>query len=89
MVCGSNSFCKIGFPSSCKKFSTFRFLRNIEGNPVDVTLNKDSTVLLCENGFVVVMGKCGNRVYTHPQKIVLPYTNIHVGCATATTKNER
>lgn len=86
LVCGSNSFCKIGFPSSCKKLSTFRILRNIEENAVDVTLNKDSTVFLCENAFVVVMGKCGNKVYTHPQKIFLPYTSLYVGGVTVTTK---
>lgn len=78
LVCGSNNFCKIGFPSSCRKLHTFCFLNNIEEEVEEVNLNSESTVLLCKNGYVIMMGKCGNWVYSSPQKIFLPYTNLSV-----------
>lgn len=86
LICGSNSFCKIGFPASCKRLRTFRTLHVAEEKIIDVGLNSESTVLLCENGDVVIMGKCGNKLYTHPQKIFLPYANLCVGTYRILTK---
>lgn len=78
LVCGSNAFCKLGFSSNCKKLCTFRVLNGFQENVIDVGLSSSSTVMLCESGDVILMGKCGSRIYTRPQRISLLYANLYV-----------